>query len=97
MVKRIMIIAMAISLCGCSHLDIKGIFMPTGDGVEKRFEQSMDINADLKTGTIHAQENYSFYVAADPHIDQSHKNIDIFNNTFTLFLTQATSTIPGTK
>ena len=82
MVKRIMIIAMAISLCGCSHLDIKGIFMPTGDGVEKRFEQSMDINADLKTGTIHAQENYSFYVAADPHIDQSHKNIDIFNNTF---------------
>lgn len=74
--------ALALSACSCSQLDLKGIFMPTGDGVEKRFEQSMKMVQDLKTGVVQAQENYSFYVATDPHIAQTHANVDIFNDAF---------------
>ena len=33
---------MTIAVCGCNDLDVKGIFMPTGEGVEKRFEQSAE-------------------------------------------------------
>ena len=82
MVKHMMIIVMSAYLCGCTHLDLKGIIMPTSDGVEKRFELSMEMNNDLKAGNIQAQEQYTFYVATDPHIDQTHRNLDIFNDTF---------------
>ena len=82
MVKRIILIILSLSIYGCNHLDLKGIFIPTGEGVEKRFEQSMKMNKDLKAGEIHAQGSYTFYVAADPHIDETHKNLDAFNNTF---------------
>lgn len=80
MVKRIVIILMSLSACSCSHLDLKGMFMPTGESVEKRFEQSKAINKDLKAGYIPAQKNYSFYVATDPHIDQTTLNLSVFNN-----------------
>ena len=33
MVRQIIPFLLGISLCGCSHLDIKGIFMPTGLGI----------------------------------------------------------------
>lgn len=81
-VKLIVIIAVSIFASGCSHLDLKGIFIPTGEGVEKRFEQSMEMNEDLKAGGVRVQESYTFYVATDPHIDQTHRNIDIFNDAF---------------
>ena len=81
MVKRSLLIFSSVVLCSsCSHLDIKGLLMPTSEGVEKRFEQSREMNSDLKTGTLQAQETYSFYVATDPHIDQTHTNIGIFND-----------------
>ena len=80
MVKRSLLIFSSVVLCSCSHLDIKGLLMPTGEGVEKRFEQSREMNSDLKTGTVQAQETYSFYVATDPHIDQTHINLGIFND-----------------
>ena len=70
----------AVSLSGCSHLDLKGIFIPTGEGVEKRFGQSMEMNVDLKAGNVQAKESYTFYVAADPHIDKTHRNLDVFND-----------------
>ena len=82
MVKRIILIILSLSIYGCNHLDLKGIFIPTGEGVEKRFEQSMKMNKDLKAGEIRAQGSYTFYVAADPHINETHKNLDAFNNTF---------------
>ena len=83
MVKR----SLAVLLCtaavsACSHLDLKGIFMPTGDGVEKRFEQSLEMNKDLNAGKIQVQEDYIFYVATDPHIDQTSVNLSQFNDTF---------------
>ena len=82
MVKNTMIIITCISAVSCNHLDIKGLFIPTGAGVDKRFEQSMELKEDFKAGQIPAQESYTFYVAADPHIDQSHRNLSIFNDDF---------------
>lgn len=81
MVKRIFTIIPVLALCGCSNeLDLKGMFMPTAEGVEKRFEQSRKMNNDLKAETVTAQESYTFYVATDPHINQTHANLDIFND-----------------
>lgn len=82
MVNRIMIIAFSLGVCGCSHLDLKGMFMPTGEGIEKRFEQSKEMNEDLKSGHIQTLESYTFYVATDPHIDDTHKNLETFNDAF---------------
>ena len=76
MVRRIFtIILFSTALYGCSHLDLKGILMPTGEGVEARFKQSAAMNQDLKAGTVDVNETYYVYVAADPHIDQTHKNL----------------------
>lgn len=83
MVRRVFTITLVMTaLYGCSHLDLKGIFMPTGDGVEARFEQSMEINPDLRAGSVDVKENYVIYVAADPHIDQTHTNLESFNDDF---------------
>ena len=40
------------------------------------------MNNDLKSRTIETQQNYTFYVATDPHIEHEHKNLDIFNDAF---------------
>ena len=80
MVKLILLLISAITASSCTHLDLKGLFIPTSEGVEKRFEQSLEINSDLNAGYVNTQESYSFYVAADPHIDQTHRNLDIFND-----------------
>ena len=92
MVKRPLVIFLcAATAAACSHLDVKGIFMPTGDGVEKRFEQSMEMNKDLNAGKILLQPStltgtapgdYMFYVATDPHIDQTSVNLSQFNDAF---------------
>ena len=80
MVKRILLIASFMMACSCDQLDFKGLFMPTGDGVEKRFEQSMQMNNELMAESISTQESYSFYVATDPHINATHNNLSIFND-----------------
>ena len=80
MVKRLIPAFIISVLCSCNTLDIKGILMPTGEGVEKRFEQSRAMLSDLYNGAVNTQETYTFYVAADPHIDQTHHNLDIFND-----------------
>ena len=83
MVKRILIFSAAImALCGCGSLDLKGIIMPTSDGVETRFENCVKMNSDLAAGTVDAGDSYVFYVAADPHIIATHTNLDTFNDTF---------------
>ena len=80
MVKRLVPTLIVSALCSCNSLDIKGILMPTGEGVEKRFDQSKEMLSDLNNGAVNTQETYTFYVAADPHIDQTHHNLDIFND-----------------
>lgn len=71
-----------VALHSCNRADVKGLLVPVSDGVDKRFEQSSAMNEDLKSGVVEAQEEYMFYVATDPHIHRTHKNLDIFNDEF---------------
>lgn len=81
MVRRIMTIALsALVVSSCNQLDLKGMFMPTGEGVETRFEISKSFNEDLYSGTVNTQQEYIFYVAADPHINETHANLTTFND-----------------
>lgn len=66
----------------CNRADVKGLLVPVSDGVDKRFEQSAAMNEDLKSGVVEVQKEYMFYVATDPHIHKTHKNLDIFNDEF---------------
>lgn len=80
-VKRLTaIMAGVVAISGCSHLDLKGLVMPTGDGVDKRFEQSATMIKDMSIEGVDAREEYLFYVCADPHIDQTCENLTAFND-----------------
>lgn len=68
--------------CGCNHLDVAGLFIASSEGVQERFEQSLEMGPELKAGGVNADESYLFYVATDPHVDQTHRNLDVFNDTF---------------
>lgn len=81
-VTRSFTILAAAALCSCSNIDIKGLFVPTGDSVDSRFEQSAAMNADLKYATLETEAKYTFYVAADAHVDQTHTNLTRFNDAF---------------
>lgn len=80
MVKRILFMLVPVVMCCCDKLDLKGLIMPTGDGVEKRFEQSLEMNEGLNVAAVEVEESYTFYVAADPHINETHRNLSIFND-----------------
>ena len=81
MVRKFLFMGALMAMCSCDQFDIKGIVMPTGEGVDKRFEQSMEMNEELKAATIDApQESYTFYVAADPHINEISRNLNMFND-----------------
>ncbi len=80
MVKYFVSLFIALISCSCTHLDVKGLFMPTSDGVQTRFVQSSKMNEGLKAGVIEADENYVFYAATDPHIDNQTTNLSIFND-----------------
>ena len=82
-VARVLVAVFMVSaVSSCSHLDIKGLIMPTGDGVDSRFGQSSKMNEDFKAAVINTAENYVFYVATDPHVDQTHGNLTVFNDAF---------------
>lgn len=68
--------------CGCNHLDVAGLFIASSEGVQERFVQSKEIAENLKAEGLDANEDYTFYVATDPHVDQTHMNLDVFNDTF---------------
>lgn len=81
MVKRLFtILVCSAAAYGCNEIDFRGFFMPTGDGVEKRFEQSSEMNKDLKAAVVPVQEDYVFYTSTDPHINETHANLSYFNN-----------------
>ena len=81
MVRNMMLAAGAMALLNsCSNLDMKGLLMPTGAGVEKRFEQSMEMTSGEAAALLQTQEKYAFYVCTDPHINKTHNNLDIFND-----------------
>lgn len=68
--------------CGCNHLDVAGLFIASSEGVQERFVQSKEIAENLKVEGLDANEDYTFYVATDPHVDQTHMNLDVFTDTF---------------
>lgn len=80
MVKQIFTILISLAVCGCSNADLKGLFLPTGDNVDSRFGQSAKMNEGLCASSIETEENYTFYVAADPHIDETSDNLTTFND-----------------
>lgn len=82
MVKTCFHILIAFTLCSCNKFEIKGLFMPTSDVVQTRFEQSADMNDGLKAGVVEAEENYVFYAAADPHVIKTNRYLSIFNDIF---------------
>lgn len=82
MVRNILLPIMAVLLAGCNQFEVKGIFVPTGDVVQKRFEQSAQMNKDLKMSSLSAESDYCFYVATDPHIYETSHNLEIFNDAF---------------
>ena len=80
MVRRFFAILTAGVACSCSNIDVKGLFMPTGVGVDSRFEQSAKLNEGFCAAVMETRDDYVFYVAADPHVDQTHRNLSIFND-----------------
>ena len=82
MVRRFSIILVTAVISSCSHIDIKGLFLPTGESVQARFEQSAKISEGLNAGALEADDTYIFYVAADPHVEQTNINLSIFNDAF---------------
>lgn len=67
-------------LTSCEAFDIRGFVAPTGDTVDSRFEQSMSHHNNKAVATIDVDEAYTFYVCADPHINNTYHNLREFTN-----------------
>lgn len=80
MVRGLFAALITLAACSCSHFNLMGLFLPTGDDVDSRFIQSTKINENLCAAAVETDESYIFYVATDPHIDQTHNNLSIFND-----------------
>lgn len=79
MVKNlILFIGCALLMSSCNSLDIKGVIIRTSDDVNKRFEQSMNINKTSDSDVVNIDSDYMFYVCTDPHIDKTSKSLTRF-------------------
>ena len=78
MVRTITLILVAALLICCESIDIKGLIMPTGDVVDKRFERSMELNGNKVVARVDVEEEYKVYVCADPHVEGTYKNLRAF-------------------
>lgn len=76
--RNIGILAVAILLLGCDRVDFKGFVVPTGDVVDRRFEQSFELHKELPVACIDSPEEYLIYVGTDPHIGDTTRNLDTF-------------------
>lgn len=76
--KNRLLLFLALFLCGCDKIDFKGFIMPTGDTVNSRFEQSLEMSGSKPVACIEAEESYLFYVATDPHINDNTSTLDTF-------------------
>lgn len=74
MVGRALLVV-TVLLASCDAFDIRGLVAPTGDVVDSRFEQSMLFNGGEAAAVVEAGETYTFYVCADPHIDDTYENL----------------------
>ena len=73
-----MVLVAGIFVC-CETIDLKGLVMPTGDVVDKRFEKSMSLTDNKAVANFEAKGSYTFYVCADPHIDNTNENLREFS------------------
>ena len=79
MVRWFICAGLATMLCtSCDVLDIKGMFVPTSDMVNTRFEESMELTEGKSIAHIEAEESYQIYVCADTHIDDAYNNLREF-------------------
>lgn len=69
--------ACTLILSSC-NVDLKGLIIPTSDVVEKRFEQSMELNNDASIDIVDVEDDYMFYVCTDPHINETTTNLSTF-------------------
>ena len=76
--KNIAILAIATLLVGCDRVDFKGFVVPTGDVVDRRFEQSFELHNELPVACINSPKEYLIYVGTDPHIGDTTRNLDTF-------------------
>ena len=85
MVKKVIITILGVVLfSACDKIDLSGFFFPTGDVVDERFAQSMEMTRCASVAHIDAADEYSFYVATDVHLSSKEKtqNIAHFLHTF---------------
>lgn len=76
-------ICAALAISACARLDFGGMIWAKSDVVDKRFEQSMAINAQTSADgpicTIDVASNeYRIYAFGDSHVHTGTKNLDIF-------------------
>jgi 3',5'-cyclic AMP phosphodiesterase CpdA len=76
--KNIGILGVALLLLGCDRVDFKGFVVPTGDLVDRRFEQSFELHNEAPIACIETPEEYLIYVGTDPHISDTTRNLDTF-------------------
>ena len=69
-----------LAVSGCDRLDFKGFFVPTGDVVQKRFVQSMELTGGKAVQGVETEDEYILYVCTDPHVDASARNLQKFND-----------------
>ena len=63
MVKKYFYVAtLLLLMCGCDKIELKGLVMPTGDVVNSRFEQSVNMHSNKPVACVNAAESYVFYV-----------------------------------
>lgn len=65
-------------LTSCDRLDIKGVIIPTAEGVEVRFEESMEMTGGESVATIACDNTYSLYLSTDTHIYETYNNLRHF-------------------
>lgn len=81
MVRNIILITvLTLLMSGCDRMDIKGFLIPTGDVVQKRFEQSMEMTGGDAVEGVSTKDQYTLYVCTDPHVDASADNLQKFND-----------------
>ena len=82
MVKRIILFcSIAAVLNGCDMLDLKGLVVPTSQVVGDRFDQSISMTSDKAVSSIEVDEEYTFYVCTDPHINETSVNLEKYSAT----------------
>jgi UDP-2,3-diacylglucosamine pyrophosphatase LpxH len=81
MVRNIILSCAAmLAVSSCNKMDFKGFFVPTGDVVQERFEQSMEMTEGKAVQGVETKDRYTLYVCTDPHVDTSADNLQKFNN-----------------